>query len=60
MCNLTHDIHFRVHFLIQDTVFHEASLLKLFGSKRNPVKFGCNFVDNSKGTFANAADLIVL
>ncbi len=59
MLYFSHDFHFHVNFLIEDSILHKSSLLELFSSVGHSIKFGCDLVNNGEGTFTNAADLVV-
>ncbi len=55
-----HDFHLIFHFLVEHTVFHEASFVDFFGRIGFAVKLGCYFVYCGKGTFSNLAHTVVM
>lgn len=59
MLDFSHDFHLRVYLLVENSILHESSLLKLLGRIWDTVKLSGNLVHNSKCTLANAADLVV-
>ena len=59
MLYLSHNLHLRIYFLVQDSILHKSSLLKLLCCVRNTIELGGHFVDYSKGSLTNAADLVV-
>ena len=60
MFYLSHNLHLRIDLLVQDSVLHKSSLLKLLCCIWDSIELSGHLVDYSKGALANAADLIVL
>ncbi len=58
--DFSHNIHFVIHFLIQNPVLHEASLFEFLGGKWSAVELGCDFVYSRKSALTNASNLVVL
>jgi hypothetical protein len=59
MLDLFHNLHLRVYFLVQDSVLHESSLLKLLCRIWDTVKLIGNLIHDSKCALADAADFVV-
>lgn len=57
--HLAHNLHLILHLLIQHSILNEAAFLELLGSVRFSVIFGCDFVNNRKGSLANHAYPVV-
>lgn len=59
MSEVPHDFHLVIDFLIQDPVFHEASLVQLFCRIDGAMLLCRQFVDSRKGTLADLSSHIV-
>jgi hypothetical protein len=57
--NAAHDSHLHVHFLVENSILHKASLFEFLCSKWGTIKFGSDFVNDGKGALANLTDLVV-
>lgn len=51
--NSGHDLHFRVDLLVQNSILHETSLLKLFSSERFAVQPSSRHIDDGECSPAN-------
>lgn len=55
----SHNPHFHVNLLVNNAVFHEATLFKLFRGVASSIEFGSDQIYNSKSSFADLADFVV-
>lgn len=59
MSKVSHDFHFIVDFLIQNTILHETPLVELLGRKDRPMLLGGELVNRCKGPLSDLASHIV-
>ena len=59
MFQISHNLHLVVDLLIQDTIFHEAPLVKLFRRIDCAMLLGGQLVDRSESAFSNLPGHVV-